>query len=380
MPTPNSRSQNKSFHLFVLLTTSLSLSSCSFSLFTSVSGLGSSSKESPSSVPSSSSSVESSSPSTSSSSSLSEWTKEAFDSDVYFQSDMKNVWSDYSKDDLGYWGLFGKTYKETFGDVNKYNDQYFLNFDATPAMALNPDPVRTDWDLYHWFKGGWKACPCNSENYWVLLIDGTIMEGSSLAQGNIGVRMIDDYVMESRRFAKGLGQSIAARSEYTSGELDTYPDGTPAVSINRIDLHAPGTLAEWSDQMVDESESKVRDYNMALDWTDKDVYQKVKLTKDKVQLFCLKKTDGWTDANARHWKLTDYMSGNESIVASMELYCPRLAYQVKKSNVYKALPENQKVYDLPNVIETIKGDYVTSKIVMPESIGRTLPWDYDGTV
>jgi hypothetical protein len=191
--------------------------------------------------------------------------------------------------------------------------------------------------LYHWYQGNWKAYPCDSENYWVLLIDGTIMEGSSLAQENLGVRMIDDYVMESRRFAKGLGQSIAARSEYTSGELDTYPDGTPAVSINRIDLHAPGTLAEWSDQMVDESESKVREYNMALDWTDKDVYQKVKLTKDKVQLFCLKKTDGWTDANARHWKLTDYMSG-------------------------------------------IKGDYVTSKIVMPESIGRTLPWDYDGTV
>jgi len=371
--------------MLFLIATSLPLSSCAFSVESGGGngfnwGLGGDSKSSSSHSSSSASTTSSKTSSSSSSSSLYEWTKEAFDSDVYFQSDMKNVWSDYSKDDLGYWGLFGKTYKETFGDVNKYNDQYFLNFNATPAMALNPDPVRTDWDLYHWFQGGWKPRPCNSENYWVLLIDGRIMEGSSLAQGNIGVRMIDDYVMESRRFAKGLGQSIAARSEYTSGELDTYPDGTPAVSINRIDLHAPGTLAEWSDQMVDESESKVRDYNMALDWTDKDVYQKIKLTKDKVQLFCLKKTDGWTDANARHWKLTDYMSGNESIVASMELYCPRLAYQVKKSNVYKALPAEQKVYDMNNVIKTITDGVVSSKIELPEAVGRTLPWDYDGTV
>jgi hypothetical protein len=293
---------------------------------------------------------------------------------------MKNVWSDYSKDDLGYWGLFGKDYQENFGDVNRYNKQYYLNFNATPAMCLNPDPVRADWDWVHWYQGNWMPYPCDSENYWVLVIDGTIMEGSSLAQGNIGVRMIDDYVMESRRFAKGLGQSVTARSEYTSGELDTYPDGTPAVSINRIDLHAPGTLAEWSDQMVDESESKVREYNMALDWTDKDVYQKVKLTKDKVQLFCLKKTDGWTDANARHWKLTDYMSGGQSILGKMTVYTRLLTQKVRKSDVYQALPDSQKVYDLPNAAWHIKNDTVVSSTELPEAVGRTLPWGFEGTV
>jgi hypothetical protein len=40
----------------------------------------------------------------------------------------------------------------------------------------------------------------------------------------------------------------------------------------------------------------------------------------------------------------------------------------------------QKVYDMNNVIKTITDGVASSKTELPEAVGRTLPWDYDGTV
>ena len=90
--------QNRSLKMLLLVATSLSLSSCAFSnesgggngFIWEFGGGGTSS----SSRSSSSASTTSSKTSSSYSSSPYEWTKEAFDSDVYFQSDMLIILSD----------------------------------------------------------------------------------------------------------------------------------------------------------------------------------------------------------------------------------------------------------------------------------------------
>jgi hypothetical protein len=52
---------------------------------------------------------------------------------------------------------------------------------------------------------------------------------------------------------------------------------------------------------------------------------------------------------------------------------------VKANSVYQALPDDKKSYDLPNKLSKVNGIF-WDESELPEAVGRTLPWSYDGLI
>jgi hypothetical protein len=320
----------------------------------------------------SASSTSSSSSSSSSVGSSSVGDQKSFDADVYFGSAESGTWDD---DQNGYW-----TQGVRYG-YSKSIDQmpYFMALDAMPSNALAPNP-QTYEDAWMTYDGKWGCHFPESENYIVYVDSFKWMatekfpysdETKTSLEGGY-VRQLDNYIAETQRFAKGLGEEMTKSAEDGRSH---YPSGTHAYSINRIDLASKEVQEEWSsciDDGVSGANAKI--HNMAIDWTQADAYKKVILNSTS-QYFVFKREGGWSSAGK--WVLKDYVQ--DQMYADVKTTYHTFVADVKASSVYQALPDDKKSYDLPNVLLVDNGISVR-KTELTEAVGRTLPWSYDGLI
>jgi hypothetical protein len=321
---------------------------------------------------SASSTSSSSSSSSSSVGSSSVGDQKSFDADVYFGSAESGTWDD---DQNGYW-----TQGVRYG-YSKSVDQvpYFMALDAMPSNALAPNP-QTYEDAWMTYDGKWGCHFPESENYIVYVDSFKRMTAETFPYQDATkkslmysyVRYLDNYIPETQRFAKGLGEEMTKSAEDGRSH---YPSGTHAYSINRIDLASKEVQEEWSSCIDDTiSYATRKSNNMAIDWTQADAYKQVKISKS-AQYFVFKREGGWSSAGK--WVLKDYVQ--DTIISDvMDAYAALIA-DVKASSVYQALPDEKKSYDLPNVLLVDNGISVR-KTELTEAVGRTLPWSYDGLI
>jgi hypothetical protein len=191
----------------------------------------------------SASSTSSSSSSSSSVGSSSVGDQKSFDADVYFGSAESGTWDD---DQNGYW-----TQGVRYG-YSKSVDQmpYFMALDAMPSNALAPNP-QTYEDAWMTYDGKWGCHFPESENYIVYVDSFKRMTAETFPYQDATkkslmysyVRYLDNYIPETQRFAKGLGEEMTKSAEDGRSH---YPSGTHAYSINRIDLASKEVQEEWS--------------------------------------------------------------------------------------------------------------------------------------
>jgi len=320
----------------------------------------------------SASSTSSSSSSSSSVGSSSVGDQKSFDADVYFGSAESGTWDD---DQKGYW-----TQGVRYGYSESVDKMpYFMALDAMPSNALAPNP-QTYEDAWMTYDGKWGCHFPESENYIVYVDSFKRMTAETFPYQDATkkslmysyVRYLDNYIPETQRFAKGLGEEMTKSAEDGRSH---YPNGTHAYSINRIDLASKEVQEEWSSCIDDTiSYATRKSNNMAIDWTQADAYKQVKISKS-AQYFVFKREGGWSSAGK--WVLKDYVQ--DTIISDvMDAYAALIA-DVKASSVYQALPDEKKSYDLPNVLLVDNGISVR-KTELTEAVGRTLPWSYDGLI